>query len=288
MFSNRFAVVSLATALTVIVAGAASAQNYAPYYNASIGATYYDTQLGVQDYFQSTPNGYNNPGAVSFTRTDFQVDAASVPLDGGTVQADILAAPPSNPGGYAIDLSAQSSAIYYFTVDGPVGQMVGVFGSAKGTISWSQGGIAHAGFSLTDINNGYSLMRDSITYNDPGNDELKGTSMFHDVQDLFLYGGETYAVSLNTYTLYHSNEYLGAPDGTFPYSEDHAVVDPTFTIDPNYAGSNLFTLDPDGGPLMSAPPSAPEPATWAMMIAGCGLLGAAMRRRRAVSATAEA
>ena len=280
MVSSRFAVLSLVGAFVGLNAGAASAQNLAPYYNASISATYYDTQFGVQNYAQSTPNGRDNPGAVSLTRTNFQVDAASVPLDGGTVQADILAAPPSNPGGYAMDLSAQSSAIYFFTVNGPLGQEVGVFASAKGTISWSQGGISHAGISLNDIRNGYSLMQDSITYNDPGNDELKGTSMFDDEQELILYGGETVEVSLNAYTIYHSNEYLGAPDGSFPYSEDHAVVDPIFTIDPHYADSNLFTLDADGGPLKSATPSAPEPESWAMMLAGFGAIGGAMRNRR--------
>jgi hypothetical protein len=30
-----------------------------------------------------------------------------------------------------------------------------------------------------------------------------------------------------------------------------------------------------------APPSVPEPASWAMMVGGFGLLGAAIRRRRA-------
>ncbi len=36
-----------------------------------------------------------------------------------------------------------------------------------------------------------------------------------------------------------------------------------------------------GGPT---PPGVPEPATWAMMIAGFGLAGAALRRRRAIAA----
>lgn len=40
----------------------------------------------------------------------------------------------------------------------------------------------------------------------------------------------------------------------------------------NLTGFSRFTL--------SAVPAVPEPATWAMMVAGFGLLGAAMRRRR--------
>ncbi|PZN93706.1 MAG: hypothetical protein DCF31_11880 [Alphaproteobacteria bacterium] len=51
-------------------------------------------------------------------------------------------------------------------------------------------------------------------------------------------------------------------------------------------GTSYFTLSTAGGDRMivtsmaSAVPSVPEPASWAMLIAGFGLTGAAMRRRR--------
>jgi len=43
-----------------------------------------------------------------------------------------------------------------------------------------------------------------------------------------------------------------------------------------YAGSVAFTLFDDGG---NPQPAVPEPASWAMMITGFGLVGGAMRRR---------
>ena len=45
-------------------------------------------------------------------------------------------------------------------------------------------------------------------------------------------------------------------------------------------GSSGFVMYKTG----SAPPTVPEPASWAMMIAGFGLVGAAMRRRKAAIA----
>ena len=46
--------------------------------------------------------------------------------------------------------------------------------------------------------------------------------------------------------------------------------------------SATFTLLPDCGPT----PAAPEPGTWALMMAGVGLAGAALRRRRAATLAA--
>ena len=45
--------------------------------------------------------------------------------------------------------------------------------------------------------------------------------------------------------------------------------------------SKTFTLHNQGGTVI---PGVPEPATWAMLIAGFGLVGAAARRRRPIVA----
>jgi hypothetical protein len=55
-----------------------------------------------------------------------------------------------------------------------------------------------------------------------------------------------------------------------------AFVDPVFTIDPAYA--NNFTIV--GVPGQTG--AVPEPAAWAMMVGGFGLVGSAMRRRQRV------
>ncbi len=57
---------------------------------------------------------------------------------------------------------------------------------------------------------------------------------------------------------------------------------PTFTL-----GSFPMTSGPDNYNLtISATGAVPEPASWAMLIAGFGLTGAAMRRRRSAVAAA--
>ncbi len=40
------------------------------------------------------------------------------------------------------------------------------------------------------------------------------------------------------------------------------------------------------GGLLTPPPAVPEPASWALMLAGFGTLGMAMRRRRSIIAFA--
>lgn len=60
-----------------------------------------------------------------------------------------------------------------------------------------------------------------------------------------------------------------------------------FYVDRNVTGAGLnFSLDTQG--LIVTPPtsSVPEPATWAMMVGGFGLIGGAMRRRARTGRTA--
>lgn len=76
--------------------------------------------------------------------------------------------------------------------------------------------------------------------------------------------GGTYTIDINPNNLQGNLLFVGA---SFKSSDR----DDGFKI----GKLNLSTLPP-------APPAVPEPATWAMMIAGFGLVGAAMRRRRVI------
>jgi hypothetical protein len=66
-------------------------------------------------------------------------------------------------------------------------------------------------------------------------------------------------------------------------SEFNGMIDPmiSFDLGSGYDFSGL-TLDvaPDAQPPVTAGGGVPEPASWALMIAGFGLAGAALRRRR--------
>lgn len=60
-----------------------------------------------------------------------------------------------------------------------------------------------------------------------------------------------------------------------------ASVDPVFTIDPTFAANHPgYSLVFSQGVGNNPAGAVPEPATWALMISGFGLAGAALRRRR--------
>jgi hypothetical protein len=69
-----------------------------------------------------------------------------------------------------------------------------------------------------------------------------------------------------------------------PKSTVFAFIDPEITLPDDFGGSaNDFTLDLSEGVtniLGTGNSNVPEPASWAMLIAGFGLTGAVMRRRR--------
>jgi hypothetical protein len=62
----------------------------------------------------------------------------------------------------------------------------------------------------------------------------------------------------------------------------HAFIDPELTIDPEYLKTNptasLFITPGVGNETVTV---VPEPETYAMMLAGLGLMGAITRRRKA-------
>ena len=66
-----------------------------------------------------------------------------------------------------------------------------------------------------------------------------------------------------------------------------ATVDPTFTIDDPYWAARFKIVGiPTGAPPLPPTGGVPEPASWVMMLAGFGLTGATIRRRRRTGAVA--
>jgi hypothetical protein len=70
-----------------------------------------------------------------------------------------------------------------------------------------------------------------------------------------------------------------------------ASIDPFIFIDPSFAHAGDYQIVVDSAVANALPPDngggsdgVPEPATWALMLAGFGGLGVAMRRRRSVAA----
>jgi hypothetical protein len=74
-------------------------------------------------------------------------------------------------------------------------------------------------------------------------------------------------------TMYAESSVISGPG--FGRASSGVFLDPTFEIDPAYA--SLYTLE---GLPAGAVTAAPEPATWAMMVVGFGLVGGLMQCRR--------
>jgi hypothetical protein len=102
---------------------------------------------------------------------------------------------------------------------------------------------------------------------------LKLSSQVGDYYSETCYDGACYPISPQPVVLVSGRDYLVSLQASAVALADgtaFASVDPSFVIDPAYASQ--FTL--------VGVPGVPEPATWAMLIGGFGLVGAALRRRQ--------
>ena len=81
---------------------------------------------------------------------------------------------------------------------------------------------------------------------------------------------------------YNSMNNLG-PEGSIPYLDFFGAGITSITISTTNDGAG-FALGGTGGRDNAPPGGVPEPASWALMISGFGLAGAALRRRRVIAA----
>ncbi|WP_375392263.1 PEPxxWA-CTERM sorting domain-containing protein [uncultured Sphingomonas sp.] len=118
-------------------------------------------------------------------------------------------------------------------------------------------------------------------------------------QSLATVSGATYNYS---FALAHVQNFLASPDNTFSATIDghqvspqltnsgafsYAIYSGTFVASANATTIEFDVVDRGGNFNLDAvsvrdapmPAAVPEPATWAMMIAGVGMIGGAMRRR---------
>lgn len=175
-----------------------------------------------------------------------------------------------------------SNALYYMSVDGPLDAVVPVRMRGRVEVSVDETfrfsfGAAGAQVSLRDFaSNAY--VGGASLYADFGYSAPVQRSVFD--QTFSLRGGHIYLVALGAQAIAQG---INA-DYEAAFRSSRAFADPYFNIDPDFLAANpgfSLAFSPGVGNTLAPPGGAvPEPATWAMMIAGFGAVGSAMRSRR--------
>jgi PEP-CTERM motif len=151
--------------------------------------------------------------------------------------------------------NAAGTASYTITTDGTFGTL-----SASNFVGYtlSINGINSSGAGIFNLNDGF------------GAASATATALSFD-----------FSLINRTLIFYNGNSYL-----CFNTSGITCVGEPTPAVAfGNFSDNTVGSYDPRSGVQVIATSGAvPEPASWAMLIAGFGLTGAAMRRRKAVVA----
>ena len=214
-----------------------------------------------------------SPSSTALSGTNWYVSASADDSAGGTVSTSAqLVAPHIGDDTYVSKLLATAGLRYAFTIEGPdPDALIPVLLTAAGSVTVSSGGGAGAvSLGFTDDSQSFVNEYASLAY---GPAKSAGFSV---AEIFYLHPDHLYHLLLNSEAQTNVH-YIDASDGVAWAS---ASVDPTFQIQGGFAGLYHFVGLPEssiGGPPGSA---VPEPATWALYIAGLGWVGSAMRRRR--------
>lgn len=209
---------------------------------------------------------FSTPQQTSSVTAGFSVTSAANDKDGGlayvslsyTVQGSV----PSSE--YIKEMYADAGVEYQFMLLGaPSATPISVSMLAKG--SASEGASSRVAVSGIGANVSYSTA-------------IGVSNSFSELAYLSFVPNQIYRVVLGAQTSFY-NGYL--PEGALVTQS--AYADPIFTILGDAANNYRFVGLPASA-IGTAPPSTgavPEPATWAMMLTGFGLMGAQIRRRQA-------
>ena len=301
---NRFHAAAVATA-ALLMGGAAQAEIYSAYYSAF--AAVGDPTVGTNSQNLGISNlPPPSPGSVSFTARSTDANALPTRLSSyGMSSADVGNDPAPHVDAFAQsfgEYTAHSRSSMLYSIRGYVGgDLTGVTEIPlfiKGHILvdvLGATGRAEARLGLSGYVNpndgGHVIVDDFCTATGGGCVNEDFTYAFS------LDAAGAVAGQFEGYVSLFADAqsvYFGDPTGlNLDVITAHANIDPIVYIDPAFLLAHPgTTLHPDGSALFDVPPGGtgggaggvPEPASWALMIAGFGLAGAALRRRRTAAA----
>jgi hypothetical protein len=206
--------------------------------------------------------------------SQFNLGAGTVLFAGNTASAGFVGTPTVSVSGNGATATADAEAKWEFFVDGqapngPVPILI--------TGSYSMNTVG-AGFAFGNVNTGDSD-RDLVN-----NLHVECSSGLGHCTSPG--GGQDFAIHIQVLADSYQEVNIQAGGLGHGVSQFYGMIDPmiSFDLSSGYDFSGL-TLDvaPDAQPPVTGG-GVPEPASWALMISGFGLAGAALRRRRAVVA----
>ncbi|TPE61180.1 PEP-CTERM sorting domain-containing protein [Sandaracinobacter neustonicus] len=177
-------------------------------------------------------------------------------------------------------LGTAASAATLFTQGAPTGAM-----TSPGSVSYQFAANAGAGLTSFTLNGFNSLDGEGNGYTDVFTLKLNGTDILSGSYNL---GGGGYDITY--FAPVGSSVSVSTPGswqgGTGLFSIPLGLAQGTNTLTLSYSG-NAQGLGDEGWGVsnLSVTGGVPEPATWTMLIAGFGFVGASLRRRKPALAT---
>jgi hypothetical protein len=252
--------------VAAVLAGPALADNERYYASAGARMSYGDSPR------QTVPNQSTPASASVGDLTYFAAADASARVVGGVATASVLV-PPARTDGlpYPILASARSGMTYSFHLAGEnTGERVpvSIFGGAS--VNWVGGAFGEADVYLSGESGDTELFR---TWRAISDEPVSGGVNHKIDETLFLVPGVSYDVQL--YANVFATPHYSGVNSLSAYAV--ATADPVFTVLGDFA--DHYTIV--GVPQPQTPVGGvPEPAAWALMLAGFAGLGAMLRARR--------
>ena len=243
------------------------------YYSASVSGSVVDWYAGGVSSF-SNGTGLLTPAfeAESQAGLNWSVDARANDNGGGTVEANAhLTVPQPGVEAYANQLNAASVIKYVFMIAGTAQDpLVPVLLQAGGGVAVSSGG-GWAMAGLDFVHNGIDDQWQAFRNYGPEGSQRFDVNQIYDLQPGQIYSASIYAEAAS------KMNYVASDNGV---GQASASVDPTFTIQGADAQLYHFVGLPDSAIGGTSVAAVPEPGTWALLLAGFGIIGGAIRRGR--------
>ncbi|MEO6280645.1 PEPxxWA-CTERM sorting domain-containing protein [Roseateles sp.] len=264
---SKLAALALAVLGSIVASGTANAET-TQIFSASVGGV----RVGEgTDHFGSS-RSESFPVDEAMGGTYWRTEASSNDIGGGLVSVrTAITSPPSATPTYIQSLQAHAQLSYKFILDGPsTTENIPILLNGAGGVSANLNyGNAFASLQLGgsgQLYANYSL--DAILLNN-GSEVSSHSFRVHDIY--YITPGTTLVLSMEAFS---SVSYPGINNGKSEAT--FASVDPTLTILGGFGETYHFV----GLPESAIGSPVPEPTTWLTMLAGLGVTGALMRRRR--------